>query len=89
MVDEKPSLPKLVTNRAKFGHSVLTYKNQWDSKAKMSKRISGKTIGRILSDDGLGQIIFSSKFLKENPLWKDYIVTKVGRGQYTVEKKLL
>lgn len=81
------TLPKLLTNKTKNGYVVLIYKNAWDPKLQMSKRILGRSIGKIMSTDGLGEVILNDKFLNENPQWRDYIITKIGRGQYKVDRR--
>ena len=80
-------LPRLLTNRTKNGYVVLIYKNAWDPKLQMSKRVLGRSIGKIMSDDGLGEVIFNERFLSENPSYRDYIITKTGRGKYSVVRR--
>ena len=91
MNDVKPQLPPLLVK--KNGKS-FSYKAEWIPKTydENGNAIGGiattnkrSIIGKILEGKNEGPIKFNDKFLKDYPEFRDYIVSRKGKGSYDIK----
>ena len=86
-----PDMPKTLIVRAKKGFFLSIYQNKWvpahvNAQGRQipgtSKPMYRRTIGRIMSEDGLGLVQFKEEFYQDYPDIRNYIVKRVGKGKF-------
>lgn len=94
MNDAKPQLPPLLVKKNGKSFYVFTYQAQWIPKTydEHGNAIGGiattnkrSIIGKILEGKNEGPIKFNDKFLKDYPEFRDYIVSRKGKGSYDIK----
>ena len=94
MTDIKLQLPPLLIKKTGNVFYVYTYKAEWIPKTydENGNAIGGiattnkrTVVGKILDGKNEGPIKFNDKFLKDYPEFKDYIVSRKGKGSYDIK----
>ena len=89
-----PQLPPLLIRKSGKTFYVFTYKAEWIPKTydENGNAIGGiattnkrTLVGKILDRKNEGPIKFNDKFLKDYPEFKDYIVSRKGKGSYDIK----
>ncbi len=89
-----PQLPPLLVKKNGKSFYVYTYKAEWIPKTydENGNAIGGiattnkrSIVGKILDGKNEGPIKFNDKFLKDYPEFRDYIVSRKGKGLYDIK----
>lgn len=93
MQEQTPKLPPMLIKKSKSRYYIFTYFARWvpkssdeegNSKGDLTNTYKRIMVGRILTNQDKGPILFNEKFYKDFPEFKDYIVIRKGRGSYEV-----
>ena len=94
MNNVNPQLPPLLVKKTGNVFYVYTYQAEWIPKTfdENGNAIGGiatnnkrSMVGKILDGKNEGPIKFNDKFLKDYPEFKDYIVSRKGKGSYDIK----
>lgn len=64
---------------------VYTYTPKYDPETKRTLKKNVQSIGKITSEDGLGEILFNGKFLNANPGIVDFKVLRTAKNKIHIE----
>ena len=64
---------------------VYSYRPEYDPVSKRTKKKGIKSIGKIMAEDGFGEIIFNSKFLNANPGLMNFKVLRTAKNKIHIE----
>ena len=94
MNNVNPQLPPLLVKKTGNVFYVYTYQAEWIPKTfdENGNAIGGiatnnkrSMVGKILDGKNEGPIKFNDKFLKDYPEFRDYIVSRKGKGSYDIK----
>lgn len=72
-INPKDLLPSILINKGSQGGFYLySYRNEWDSIKKRSKRVDSHIIGKILGEGKVGEVLWKEEFIEEYPILRKY-----------------